>query len=236
VTDQWTQQGEQPAFVYATQVTGAAKLLLSSEKKKALAQGLSPRVLIYPWGLTWILWTPPVTSRWEEVAAVWQHVVRHSTNGVHTRTDYTYSLQRVDGATAKVAAGLGARADRQSRAQQLSFVPGYTTDVTIEQLGRLLQTFVTRALLPQYVAAFNAGQTVRFGPLLVSPQGIAAGDKSVLWSEIDRVQTSHGYVSVRKAGKWLSWKSVGVSQIPNYFVFNELVNNILAQRSVGPAG
>jgi hypothetical protein len=234
MTEPSAQQGERPAFIY-TPASGAGNLLLSREKKKALEQGLAPRVLIYPWGLTWILWAPPVTSRWEEIGAVWQLAVRHSNKGTHTRTDYTYTLQRVDGVTAKVTGELSAWAERQSQAQQLSHYPGDTANVTIEQVGRLLQTYLTPALLPQYVAALNAGQTVRFGPLLVSPAGIAAGDKSVLWSEIDSVQTSGGCVSVRKAGKWLSWKSVSVSLIPNYFVFDELVGNILRQRSAGPA-
>lgn len=102
--------------------------------------------------------------------------------------------------------------------------------VTIEQLGRLVTDAVTRIQLPKAIERFNAGQGLSFGPLTVDPAGISAGDQSLAWDEIEDVRTRQGVVTVKKAGKWLSWHKVGVSQIPNYFVFDVLVRAILAQR------
>jgi hypothetical protein len=125
---------------------------------------------------------------------------------------------------------LGSRLARESEAVRLRATPGVTTEVTIEQLGRLLQDGVTRVRLPEAFRLFNAGQTITFGPVAVSPAGISDGKQLVPWSEVQDVQIRRGIVTVKKAGKWLAWKTVFVRKIPNYRVFDALVRAILARR------
>jgi hypothetical protein len=86
---------------------------------------------------------------------------------------------------------------------------------------------VTRAQLPGAIDTFNAGQPASFGPLAVSRTGITVGGQLARWSEIQGVRTRSGYVQVKKIGKRLAWKTVPVSVIPNYFVFDALVHAVL---------
>jgi hypothetical protein len=87
---------------------------------------------------------------------------------------------------------------------------------------------VTKTLLPQVVAAYNAGQTITFGPLSVNRQGLTnILGKLLPWSEITGIDTQSGYIAVRQAGKWLKWSNQPVARIPNAFVFLALVKSLL---------
>ena len=207
---------------------------MGARKRQDVLAGRSLRLFIYPWGVRWISGPEEVSAFWDEVTHVWQAIARHSANGSPTYTEYRYTLRLADGRSRKFRGTLPARSARASGAVLLQPTPGITTPVTIEQLGRLLETGVTRAQLPKAIERFNTGQAVAFGPLSVGPSGITAGDQSLPWSEIEDVQTRKGMVSVKRAGKWLAWKRAQVSQIPNYFIFEALVRAILAQRPPAP--
>lgn len=209
---------------------------MGAKRRQDIASGRSKRVLVFPWGFQWISGEKELAARWEQVASVTRNVVRHLVYGVHTRTSYYYSFRLADGRSLTIRGVLGSRKARASQAAKLTATPGVTTPVTIEQLGRILEAAVTRVQLPKAIELFSAGQTISFGPLQVSPAGIAAGNQSLTWAEIEAVQTRSGSVIVRKSGKWLMWKSVRVSQIPNYFVFDALVRAILAQQSSADSG
>jgi hypothetical protein len=230
MSEQLTSHGAQPDFAWIPERKRLAKLFTGVKQREAVAQGRSPRYFVFPWGVSWINGDEEVSARWGEVGEVWRAVTRHSTNGVHTHTEYVYTLKLADGRSGGFRGRLRRRQARASQAVRLEPVSGVTTPVTIEQLGRLLDEGVTRAKLPQAIDRFNAGQAVSFGPLTVSPSGISADDRALPWSEIQQVRTWQGYVSVRKSGKWLAWKTARVAQIPNYFVFDALVRAILAQR------
>ena len=75
---------------------------------------------------------------------MWQAITRHSASGSPTYTDYRYTLRLADGRSRAFRGALPARAARASGAVRLEPTPGITTPVTIEQLGRLLETGVTR--------------------------------------------------------------------------------------------
>jgi hypothetical protein len=228
--DQGQIAGKQPDFAWIPESKGLAKLFMGPSKRQAAAEGRSLRIFVFGWGIGWIDGDKEIGARWHEITHLWQAVTRHSTNGVATHTDYRYTVRLASGQSRAFSGSLSARAATQSQATRLAYTPGGTTAVTIEQLGRLLTTGVTRAQLPKAIECFNAGRPVSFGPLTVSPAGIALGDKSLSWSEIQGVRTAQGMVSVKKSGKWLAWKTVQVSKIPNYFVFDALVHAILAQQ------
>jgi hypothetical protein len=234
VTEQEPGPWSRPDFAWIPEPKGFAKLFMGARKRQEVLAGRSLRLFVHPWGVRWIDGAEEVSAGWDEVTHVWQAIIRHSANGSPTYTDYRYTLRLADGRSRVVRGTLPARSARASAAVLLQPAPGTTTPVTIEQLGRLLEIGVTRAQLPKAIERFNAGHTVSFGPLSVSPGGIAAGDQSLPWRQIEEVQTRKGMVSVKKSGKWLAWKRVQVSQIPNYFIFDSLVRAILAQRP--PAG
>jgi hypothetical protein len=196
---------------------------MTARKRQDVRTGRSLRFLVFSWGVSWIDGAEEISARWDQVTQLWREITRHYANGSPTYTDYRYTLRLADGRFRSVRGALPARRARASGAVRLRPAPGATTLVTIEQLGRLLESGVTRAQLPKAMDLFNAGQTVAFGPLAVSPSGIAAGGRSLPWSEIEGVQTRKGVVSVRKSGKLRAWKRAQVSQIPNYLVFDAMV-------------
>jgi len=196
---------------------------MGARKRQEARTGRSLRVFVFSWGVSWVDGAEEISASWREVTHVWRAITRHYANGSPTYTDYRYTLRLADGWSRSFRGALPARGARASGAVRLRPIPGTTTPVTIEQLGRLLESGVTRAQLPEVIDRFTAGQAIAFGPLALSVSGIAAGSQSLPWSQIEAVQTRKGLVSVRKSGRLLAWKRAQVSQIPNYLVFDALV-------------
>lgn len=233
---QQTGDSQQPEFAWIPEWKGPAKLFIGEQKRQDIARDRSLRILVFPWGFTWINGDDELTARWGEVSDVVRNVTRHTHQGLVTSPDYTeyhYTVRLADGRCRGFKGRLVARQARTSQATRLSPVPDVTTPVTIEQVGRLLEQRVTQDQLPKAIARFNAGEAVVFGPLTVSRAGITAGAKALSWNEVKKVTTTSGTVALWKTGKWMAWKTVSVGQIPNYFVFNALVQSILEQRRPG---
>jgi hypothetical protein len=225
---------EQPQFSWISEWSRSARLAL--KRKDRPAPGQSLQMFVFRWGFRWISGDDTVSARWEDVADFVYSAVTMVKNGRRTETGYYYKLTLTNGWSARLPGHLRVEAARESQAVSLVAVPGVTTPVTIEQLGRLMMAEITRIQLPRATAAYNAGQPVTFGPVTVSQHGIAVGNKSLPWNEIQEVETSSGSVSVKKVGqRLLAWKVLPVNRIPNYFVFDALVRTILAGRvAAGP--
>lgn len=150
---------------------------------------------------------PRAYFRWDAVGSVLQRITRNYTNGVYTGTTYLYTITRSDGVTVRLT----------------HFYEG------IAALGETIAREVTRVQLPRAIAAIQQGQTLGFGDLAINAAGIAcAGRGSVPWREIEQVQVNRGYVSLRRAGKWLAWSGKPAAQIPNLFVFLTLAEQLRA--------
>jgi hypothetical protein len=223
--------GEQAQFEWIPQWKGLGKVFfgLGSKTRKALADGVKIGVLVFRWGIRVTNDEGEASIRWEEIAELRKEITQHNIHSTY-QMHYTYRLQLASGQSKVFGGMLGERLDRPSRATRLTVTPGVTTPVTIEQIGRLLDAGMTRVRLPGALQRFNAGQTVSFGPLMVSQNGIVKGDKMLPWSEIAEVRTHRGSVDVYKAGKRLPWASTAVSKIPNYSVFDALLRAVLAPR------
>ncbi len=143
--------------------------------------------------------------RWDQVESMRQRVTRRYMNGIYIGTQHKYTIRGLDG-------------------KQVVLNDRITN---VERLGNVISDMVTRVKLPEVIAAFKAGSTVTFGPLSVSMQGVSNNKELVSWDQIKEIKVSNGIVTVRKEGKWLSWSSVQVANIPNFFVFLALVNAIM---------
>lgn len=133
---------------------------------------------------------------WESMTAL-QDITRHYTNGVYTGTTYIYTLMKP-----------GAKARKITQFYE-----------TPDKWGPQIQQGITEAQAPRAMASVAAGQTCQFGDLTIDRGGIGRGNKRLSWPEIEEVKISRGFVSVRKAGKWLNWSGKQVKEIPNVFVF-----------------
>jgi hypothetical protein len=217
----------QAEFAWVPEWKGMSRLFVGPQKRQDVADGRSQRVFVFPWGFTWINGADEFSAMWSDVACIYHLVTRHFHEGTPTYTSYCYTVQLVSGRTAFIRGRLAASRAAESKVVVLRPTPGVTTAVTIEQLGRMLESGVTRDQFPRAIDSFNAGQPVSFGPLTVDRTGISVAGQLARWSEIQSVRTQNGSVRIRKADKRLAWKTLPVSVIPNYFVFDALVHAIL---------
>ncbi|HEU5368704.1 MAG TPA: DUF6585 family protein [Ktedonobacterales bacterium] len=139
----------------------------------------------------------PIPCRWDQVAFVWQRIIRHYRNGIYTGTSYKYTVQRADG------------------------VKIVLTEMfrKVNQLGEQIQREVTSRLAPQALAAINAGQTLSFGPFNLSRQGLATSKGMIPWSEAQQVSANRGLVMIQRRGQSRGAPYGGVDKVPNLYVF-----------------
>lgn len=143
---------------------------------------------------------------WADVNAVWQAVTKHYTNGVYTGTTHIYTVQSNTGEKLVFNDSLGKG---------------------VEELGRAIQTGAAAALFPRYWQALQNGQKLQFGPLALDKTNLYSGKKELPWAQIPSIKIEKGNISVKKDGKgWFNWAAVSVPQIPNFYIFYELVSRI----------
>jgi len=145
--------------------------------------------------------------RWEEVIAVWQAAYKRGPKGPASTLIYTILLK-----------------------DKKKLVLNNDRFKNVEGLGETIQREVTRRLMPQYIQTLNSGGTINFGKLTLSKQGISNGKELVPWSQIRDVKIRNGVIAINKEGKWLAWSSILASQIPNLFVFLDLVDQAVGVR------
>lgn len=141
--------------------------------------------------------------RWDQVDAIFQNVTRHYRNGIYTGTTHVYTVL--------------------TRERERLVFDDRLKDV--EQLGSQLQQAISNVLYPAYVTALNNGQKVQFGPLALDRERLYAGNKNLAWSEIKAIKLQAGQIQVKKEGGWFNWSTASVPQIPNFFVFYQLIRN-----------
>jgi hypothetical protein len=95
--------------------------------------------------------------------------------------------------------------------------------------GEIIADMVTRVKLPQAIELFKAGNTLNFGKLSISLQGVSNSKETIAWEQVKGINVNAGVVTVKKDNQWLSWSSVRVATIPNFFVFLALVKAIQSQ-------
>lgn len=138
---------------------------------------------------------------WEEVTHIWQEITKHYTNGIYTGTTHKYTVQLADDTKYRI--------DDKFK--------------DVEALGKAVQSKVTNALYPKYLAALKAGSRLEFGPLAMDYNKLYSGKKELAWDEVKSVRIQGGYVSVQKDKGWFRWAGVGVPQIPNFYILYALL-------------
>jgi hypothetical protein len=146
---------------------------------------------------------------WGDVSEFYQHVTRHYRNGAYTHTTHVYTLLTRNGA-------------------KLIFDDKITS---VEDLGNKLQNYVANTQLNSAMEAYNRGDDVRFGKLVISKDGVTYGNKKLAWGQVEGVQIQNGMVAFKKAGGWFNWADIPVYTIPNLLVFLNLVNSIVTLRT-----
>lgn len=156
------------------------------------------KVYQFSYGLVRVKGTRVDAIRWDQVESVWQKI----TKGRYS-TSRTYTLRRSDGASFTFTHALR----------------------HVEQLGQNMQQTIAAIHTPMAMTAYNAGNTLHFGPLHLNYQGISNGKEVLPWHEMQGVEIKQGYVNIKRMGKTFNWSRIAVANIPNVLVFLNVVNH-----------
>jgi hypothetical protein len=194
--------------------------------------------LVFPWGIGLSSETEPFSARWEEITTIRRsfesaEVMRGQNINWTPGAMYQFTLEGTFGPSKTILDYRSAveNATRLFLARALDQpptpVPGTTTSVTLGQFWHLIEAGVTRAQLPKALGRFDAGETISFGKLTVSPGGIGVDDRLLPWSQVKdaRIRENLDLVVVQK--QWRPSTMVSVSKVPNYCIFTALVRAIL---------
>lgn len=83
-------------------------------------------------------------------------------------------------------------------------------DDTFAKLDHLAKSIAEEIARPLYSAVLNTyqiGQSVPLGPVTVTHEGLFSGSKRFLWSEVQSIHVSEGYMVIRKQGQRSYWIS-----------------------------
>lgn len=97
------------------------------------------------------------------------------------------------------------------------------------ELQSLAQQRSVQAKLGPAIEAVNRGETVTFGALGVSREGIVAGRKVLPWHEYGGITLHQGNVGIVKAPKG-RFTGVSLGSVPNYALLVNLIGNLVTQR------
>ncbi|MBV9230825.1 MAG: hypothetical protein JOZ18_16065 [Chloroflexi bacterium] len=94
--------------------------------------------------------------------------------------------------------------------------------------GEHIEREVARRLLPEAIAAYEAGQTLDFGPLKVSQEGLSLqGKQKVLpWKLLSYLDTMGDSLVIDIAGRTLRWAKIEAAELFNLCVLLPLVKQI----------
>jgi hypothetical protein len=90
-------------------------------------------------------------------------------------------------------------------------------------IGEIIQDLIYQHQLPRAIATLEQGQDVVFGQVRLNNQSLSIGRKTLLWSEIDRVQLSRGLFYVFRPGSWRFAASIEFASVPNALVLLALL-------------
>jgi hypothetical protein len=164
-------------------------------------------IYIYSEGFAYTRINKVTAFRWDQIESMLQAVTRQYMNGIYVGTNHKYTISGLDGKKIVL------------------------NDIisNVGTAGEIIADMVTRVKLPQAIESFQAGNTLNFGKLSISSQGISNGKETIAWEQVKGINVNAGIVTVKKDNQWLSWSSVRVAQIPNFFVFLALVKAIQSQ-------
>jgi molecular chaperone DnaK len=185
---------------------------------------------------------PPETFRWDQIATVLGgSIANYRTSSItpydrgrYRGTNFTYTITRRDGVSAKITGFYQDPARLSARSRQaISKNHRESIQRRYAALGEDTARHIATAQLPAAQAALARGEELTFGDITISAGGVRAGQRDpVPWTEISDVEVEHGTVRIKQAGKSLPLSRRPVSEIPNFLLFATLADTL---RKRGPA-
>lgn len=143
--------------------------------------------------------------RWDDVESVWEKITQHYSEGQKTGLSSLYKIRRADGFEVVIPSAIK----------------------SVEELGATIRDKIGERLLPRAAKQYDEGQTVQFGQITVSRQGVGDGRTILPWRKFKGIHVNDGAILVNKDGEWAKWSNIKSGSVPNVFVFVDLVNKII---------
>jgi hypothetical protein len=141
------------------------------------------------------------SASWKEIQVLWDSKLESEASGVVAKA---YALAQGKSRVVKAQCQDG---------RQLVFTAFFGN---IGRLAKIMKQQTMGHLLPPILAALKAGETIQFGPLAVTDEGVLRRDgQMVAWPDVKSILNKDGHVHVTAAGKWLRWFSCPQGEIPN---------------------
>ncbi|REE96458.1 DUF6585 family protein [Thermomonospora umbrina] len=95
----------------------------------------------------------------------------------------------------------------------------------VRELGDVLVSEITRRVLPAYLAAIEEGRALRFGPFIVSGEGVEKDGRRVPWESVGDAGSGNGLVYVRRRDG-SGTLSATAGEVPNAVAFAVLCRRV----------
>jgi hypothetical protein len=147
------------------------------------------------------------TWRWDDIQEITANVVKHHASGIYTGTSHTYVLHKENG-------------------EKLTFNDSLKN---VKELYNHIQTHTFQTRYQRTADAYNAGETIPFGPVKISKtEGLQLEKKTYPWDQIEAISISKGVISVkRRNGGWFSGVKITAGEIPNLHIFLSIIDQIV---------
>jgi hypothetical protein len=97
-------------------------------------------------------------------------------------------------------------------------------NINQESLGKLIKEQVVPLQLPATITAYQDRQTLSFGQVLVSQQGIAVGTRLLPWSQVKSVSLQGDRLVIYDITQRKPWYKLKARHIPNLFLLFALAD------------
>ena len=187
-------------LITAFVIVGLWVLWMVAKNPRFSRKQAAKRVYLFDNGFVYAEADDQLTAyRWDQIVTVYQSIRTTRVNGVKTATRYAYTIARVDGVSVTLTNLFG----------------------RIAQIGQWICNRTCEAQLPQAVAAVEQGQTLHFGALAVSANGLTVRGVEVPWHS-GSIRLQNGFVSVKRAGTMKPLRGVQATEVPNLYVLLSL--------------
>jgi hypothetical protein len=163
--------------------------------------------------------------RWDEIETVWQRAVTNS-RAFYTTT-YTYRVQRRDGIQVRFPGAYSPRGSQHYGWER------------VKQLGTAICQQVAQAQWDQTIETYKNGQSVFFGGLSLSQEGLRMKEKALSWDEVESITLEYGIVIIEKRNpspNWwnpsFTWLRVEVAGFPNLDLFWSLTGHVRRSKAL----
>ncbi|HEV3384379.1 MAG TPA: DUF6585 family protein [Gemmata sp.] len=142
---------------------------------------------------------------WEEIASVYYSVAE-----VSGGKKFVYTIELKD---------------------RTQFIYTSSTIKDVDRLGNIIIEKTSALILPQVRVKVDRGDMFDFGRLGVKTEGLHYKKQVLAWKDIEGVRIMDGYIEVCRKGKWVRWRDIEASTIPNVQTFLAFANEVVESQA-----